>query len=575
MPGNPDIVQIKAKNSPVSAELMDALAFVRVEQSVTLADRFDLHFHDPHFALLDDNPFGIGTEVEVLFRDSGSMVTVTKGYVTSVTSEAGQDALEQLVVSGFDASFKLTLEPKSRTFLKQDAKQIAGQVAKDHGLRAQADSPGFKYEHLLQHNETDYEFLQRLADECGFRFWVTESELHFKSVPSSSVGARLKMYEDLRKISLRMSASNRADSAEASFWDEKQKQVIPASATTPGAATYVDKKLLDQVEKGAGKAFQKTKLVSGHVPVDEKLKADALANASLRYASAGQVILKGEAVGSPKIAAGSKVNISGAGKTIAGDFLVTSAEHVYGANVTYLTRFTAGEREPAGLVDLLGGSRPSHGDSYTPWGQILSAIVTNVEDPENYGRVKVKFGTLGKQEESDWARVLAQGAGNGTGFQVMPEVNDEVLVGFEYGDPRRPVVLGGLWNGKDKPPDDAKTFFKSGKVIKRTWKTSKGNSIEFHDGSGAKDQKIVITDGGSKATISMTESGIELKTPSSKQSVSVDSAGDVEVTSKKSVSVKGQKVTVEGSTGLELKGAKIDIKASGNVTVKGAMIQLN
>lgn len=575
MPAEPDIVQVKVEGKPITNDVHEALAFVRVEQSVTLADRFELQFNDPNFELLDGNPFKIGADVEVSFRDDGRLVSVSQGVVTSVSSEAGQDSSEQLIVNGLDASFELTLEPKSRTFLKQDGSQIASKIAKEYGLKAATGAAPFKYQYLIQHNETDYEFLQRIADENGFRFWVTDKELHFESIPSSRSPVQLEMYEDLLKINLRMTAANRADSAEASFWDEKQKTVITATATSPGKVTYADSNLLTQVEKEASKGFKKTKLVTGHLPVDEQAKASAIADSRLRYASAGQVILKGEAIGSPKIRAGEKVSIRGAGKTIRGNFLLTSAEHVYGANITYVTRFTAGEREPAGLVDLLGGTRQSQGNAYSPWGQILNAVVTNVEDPENYGRVKVKFGTLGKDEESDWARVLAPGAGSKTGFQIMPEVTDEVLVGFEYGDPRRPIVLGGLWNGKDKPPDDSKTFFKNGKVVKRTWKTSQGNSIEFFDGSGAADKKIVITDGGSKATISMTENGIELKTTGGKHKVSVDSAGDVEVQSKKNISVSGQKVTVEGKTGLELSGGKIDIKAKGNVTIKGAMIALN
>lgn len=575
MPGDPDIVQIKVEKRAIPEHLHDDLAFVRVEQSVTLADRFDIHFYDPQFTLLDSNLFKIGAEVEILFGRSSKLETVTQGYVTSVSSEAGEDTSERLIITGFDASFKMTLEPHSQTFLKQSASQIVSKIAGDYGLSAKTDKAPFTYEHVLQHNETDSEFLQRLADENGFRFWVTEKELHFKAIPDGETPISLAMYEDLLKINLRMSAAGRGDSAEARFWDEKQKQVINTSSTSPGKATYVSKKLLNSVERDAKKEFKSTKLLIGQVPVNEKAKADALADGRLRYASAAQVILKGETFGSPKISAGSKVKITGAGKTISGEFLLTSTEHVYGANIAYTTRFTAGEREPAGLVDLLAGNQRPQGNAYSPWGQFMNAIVSNVEDPEKHGRVKVKYGTLEKDEESDWARVLAPGAGAKSGLQLMPDVNDEVLVGFEYGDPRRPIVLGGLWNGRDKPPDEPPDFFKKGKVVKRTWTSPQGNSIDYYDGSSPKDQKIVITGAGSKATISITDDGIELKTTNAKHKISVDSAGEVEVASKKNISVKGQKVTVEGSTGLELKGAKIDIKATGIVTVKGSMIQLN
>lgn len=575
MPNDPDIVQIKVDGREIPDEVHRDLAFVRVEQSVTLPDRLDIQFYDPLFVHLDRRIFKVGSEIEISFRSQGRLTSVTEGFVTSVSAEAGRDTVDRLTVTGFDASFKLTLEPHSQTFQKQAAHDIAKKIAGAHRLSAKVQSVPFTYDYMLQHNETDYDFLQRLADQVGYRFWVTGDELYFQEGPQTNQTARLRMGEELVKISMRMSAAARADSAEATFWDVKQKKVIKTKVSNPGSATYAESNLLRQVENDASKAFKKVTTTTGHFTASGQPEAEAFAEGRLRSSSAGQVILKGEAIGSPKIKAGSKVNISGAGDTVSGTYLLTSVEHVYGANVTYVTRFTSGEREPAGLVDLLGGRRNPRSASNSPWGQMSSARVTNVSDPEDLGRIKVAFPTLEKEEESDWVRVLSPGAGKSYGLQLFPEVGDEVLVGFEFGDPRRPVVLGGLWNGKDNPADKVTDFFKSGKVVKRSWTSRTGHSIELHDGSSAADQKIVIANGKSKATIILTDKGIDLKTTGADDKVTVDSAGDVDVKSKKNIEVTGQKVTVEGKAGLELKGPKITIQATGNVVVKGAAIQLN
>src|SRR5229473_6079575 len=79
------------------------------------------------------------------------------------------------------------------------------------------------------------------------------------------------------------------------------------------------------------------------------------------------------------------------------------------------------------------------------------ALVTNVQDPQKLGRVKVCFPRLPGKPESDWVRVVQPAAGAGRGFYWIPEVNDEVLVAFERGEAHRPYVVGSLWNGKDKP----------------------------------------------------------------------------------------------------------------------------
>src|SRR6185295_11928909 len=107
---------------------------------------------------------------------------------------------------------------------------------------------------------------------------------------------------------------------------------------------------------------------------------------------------------------------------------------------------------------------------------VVVGVVTNNQDPDGMGRVKVKFPWLSDQDESHWARVAAPMAGKERGFYFLPEVEDEVLVAFEHGDARFPYVLGALWNGKEGPPaknDDGKNNIRviksrSGHIIRLT-----------------------------------------------------------------------------------------------------------
>ena len=82
---------------------------------------------------------------------------------------------------------------------------------------------------------------------------------------------------------------------------------------------------------------------------------------------------------------------------------------------------------------------------------VAIGLVTNVNDPEKNGRIKVRFPWLDDQHETDWIRIATMMAGNCRGSLFMPKVNDEVLVAFDHGDVRFPYVIGFLWNGQDQP----------------------------------------------------------------------------------------------------------------------------
>jgi uncharacterized protein involved in type VI secretion and phage assembly len=82
---------------------------------------------------------------------------------------------------------------------------------------------------------------------------------------------------------------------------------------------------------------------------------------------------------------------------------------------------------------------------------VVVGIVTNNQDPEKLGRIKVRFPWLSDVNESAWARLSTPLAGKGRGFYYLPEIEDEVLVAFEFGDINRPIIIGSLWNGENIP----------------------------------------------------------------------------------------------------------------------------
>lgn len=195
---------------------------------------------------------------------------------------------------------------------------------------------------------------------------------------------------------------------------------------------------------------------------------------------------------------------------------------------------------------------------------VMVGIVTNNEDPDGLGRVKLRFPWLSEEHESNWARVLSPMAGNDRGLYTLPEVDDEVLVAFEHGRVEFPYVLGSLWNGKDKPPgknDD-------GKNNVRALKSRSGHTISLDDTDG--EEKIEIVDAKGKESLVFDTAKNTITITADKDVVIESKNGKVQITAKAGVEIKSQ----DGPAKLEA-GGNVDVKSGAQVNVKGSVINLN
>lgn len=193
---------------------------------------------------------------------------------------------------------------------------------------------------------------------------------------------------------------------------------------------------------------------------------------------------------------------------------------------------------------------------------VTVGIVTNNQDPEKLGRVKLKLPWLSGTDESFWARVLAPGAGKERGFYALPEVDDEVLVAFEHGLVEFPYVLGGLWNGKDRPPETNA----DGKNNRRVIRSRSGHIIRLDDTSGGEKIEIIGTGGASSIVIDAAHNTITI---SADADVTIQAAKG-----KLKLSGKGVEITSQAEITLEA-AAGMDLKASAQMKLKGTTIDIN
>jgi phage baseplate assembly protein V len=188
---------------------------------------------------------------------------------------------------------------------------------------------------------------------------------------------------------------------------------------------------------------------------------------------------------------------------------------------------------------------------------VVEGVVTEVNDTDGKeGRVKVQFPWFDNQMETEWCRVRQFYAGNGYGAFFIPEVGDEVLVAFIHGDMRLPIILGGLYNGHDKPPSH-----RAADLDQKMVRTKGGHELLFDDTSG-KQRVRLVTQGGHQVDFSDAEHKITLQS-SSGQTLTVDDSA-------RSITVQTNGGTITLQTGV----ATITIDGQGNVTLSGTNVAL-
>jgi uncharacterized protein involved in type VI secretion and phage assembly len=222
---------------------------------------------------------------------------------------------------------------------------------------------------------------------------------------------------------------------------------------------------------------------------------------------------------------------------------------------------------------------------------VVAGIVINNKDPDKLGRVKVKIPRISGEEESNWARIVTFMGGKERGAFFLPEVDDEVIVAFEYGDINMPYIIGSLWNGKDKPPEqnsngknDIRVIkSRSGHIIKLD-DTENNEKIEIVDKTGK--NKMIIDTKNNKISIN-SDKDIELSAPngkviinardvefSSTASTKIKASSDMDLKASGSMKLDGATADLKASGNIKLDGAKLDFKASANVNLNGAIVDI-
>lgn len=526
--------------------------------------------------------------------EPGKTITIKAGY------DSGQDTVfegvivkhgitiankrSRLVLECCDKAVGMTIDRRNANYLDMKDSDIISKLIKNAGLEASVTATKPTFAALVQHYSTDWDFMLARAEANGLVVSVEAGEVCAEP-PDTATAPELKVTygEDLMEFEAAMDARTQLKSVSGVAWDPQAQAVVEdlASPAELNKQGNINSKTLADVVGPKSYRLQ---------TAAELDKTAVRAWADARQVKAGLARIRGRMVfqGSAKAAPGTLIEVAGVGRRFEGKVFVSSVEHrLVGGEWTTEAEFGMSADWFTERADVV--APPASG--WVPGVEGLQiGVVTKLEHPDKRPMVQVSVPVLQTESAGVWARLTKFYASDGSGSFFVPEIGDEVVLGYLANDPSCPVILGSLYSTKRRPPFDlTDTNFTKAIVTKSklriefddekkktTISTPAGNKVVLSD-----EDKSILLEDQNQNKVELGSDGITIESPkdisiSAKGKIKIDAVGEVQTSSKADVTVKGLNINHEANVGLVAKGnATAELSASGQTTVKGAMVMIN
>jgi phage baseplate assembly protein gpV/phage protein D len=448
------LLRIEVSGQSLAPEIARWISGVRVQQRLSMPAVCEIVIDGPKRDASAVEPGHVGDLVRLTI--TGSDVPLFVGEITAMEYSYCGARERELRVRAYDLLHRLDRRQPVKSHVQLSAVDLASELTADLGVSVHADESGPVWPRVMQYRQTDLELLREVAARSGLHFALHEDTLALFTLEGVGDAIPLTIGDTLVEARVEVNAATACHQVTAVAWDPWRG--VPHEGNARSARTGRD--VGAHVDASAVGGSGERTLPDELAQADDQ--ADALAQGELDGRVAREVVLRGVALGDPRLRAGARISLDGADAALCGSYVLTEVTHTIDATRGFLSEVATAPPSPA---------------VRTRAAVVTTAAVTSVDDPERLGRVKGILPTYGDLE-TDWMGVLTPGAGTGKGLLMLPDVGDKVLVLFARGDPAQGIVLGGLY-GSTLPPDDAGVA--KGKVRRAAFLTPGGQLVRLDD----------------------------------------------------------------------------------------------
>jgi Rhs element Vgr protein len=588
--GRIDLVSVSIKVAGSAIPDSCEVSAVRVTSEINRIPQARVTLIDGHattgeFAWSESSLFVPGAEIEILAGYHSQYVSLFKGIVVRHGLRI-RDGRANLVVNCADKALKMTVARRNNVYVDQTDSAVMESLISANGLSADVQStPGVR-KSLVRYFASDWDFMMTRAEACGMVVMVENGAVRV-AAPSFSddAGVTVNFGDALQEFDAEIDARSQLASVTCRAWDPNVQAMVEGQSSEPA---------LNAQGNLSGAKLAGTLGVSGY----DWQSAATLADGELSSWASAQLLksrmgaLRGTVSmpGDAKVKLGRLIELGGVGARFNGAAYVSGVVHrIEQGDWTTEARFGMSPRPfVAEQADI--EAPPAAGLAPGVQGLLTGKVVKIDEDPDGQTRVQVHVPLVKMDGDGVWARLANGYASSGAGMFFMPEIGDEVVLGFLNSDPAYPVILGSLYSGAHMPPrtPDAQNTTKA--IVSRSQVTiqideeKKQISISTPGGHVVTlddDSKTVTVIDSSGNSLKMSSDGVSLTSPGNitikaDGSMTLDAQAGVTVKSTASVTLDAPQIAAKASMSFVAQGqVSAELTASGQVTVRGALVSIN
>ena len=517
------------------------------------------------FAMSEQSPFIPGASIVLQLGRGGNNTQAFKGIVIRHAIRVKENGQSELTVDCRDETIRMTVGRHSKYFLKVFDSDVMNTLVTGYpDLTCTVNPTTLKFEELVQNHMTDWDFLLLRAEANGLLVNVVDGAVQINAPTTNNPPALTVAFgSSVLEFEAEMDARNQWSNVEARSWDYHSQHIFQADVSSVSnwqEAGNIPGSTLAQTIK-----LQNFEL--NHSGYLTELELNNWATGQMARSALAKICGRAKCDGFANVNPGNMLTVTGVGARFNGNVYVTAVRHEVGNGMwdthvqfglnarRYAELFSdIDDRAAAGLI---GGIR----------GLQIGVCAQLQGDPDGQGRILVRLPIIDNTNLTNgvWTRVASLDAGKNRGSFFMPQVNDEVIVGFINDDPRQAVLLG-MVNSSANPAawqpttdNNIKGFqsrskmqftFDDGK-LQLTLTTQNGNQIQFDDTAGS----ITLQD-QNQNKIQMNSNGITINSPTT-------------------ITLQAPNIALTGTTGLTVKAPTATVTATGPLTMKGVPVAIN